>query len=255
MRKHVELLIVSIFLSLPIWSAHNSADDVTRREALQASSLNTVIPHITHGSYWRSSLIIMNVSAQPSSFRIQFFKPNGQDAKFKAEGLGDIHEAFGVLQPGGSTTIRSIQDSSPTETLYWAEIIEGSGQIQVTSVFTLDYPGSQPVEFTVPNVDDHAGRIYFLFDNTHGYGTAIALANASHNRDELYTLEARNEAGAVIFSGDIALPARNNMTAVLRNLFPQLVDEKGTILLKLRQTHRPWSIVLLLCFVLMQRGH
>lgn len=232
MKRYISILILVGILSLPMWSAESAEATAPRRGALYPSFVNEVIPHITHGSYWRSSLIIMNVSKEPAFYRIQFFKPNGEDANFRTDSLGNIHEAYGVLQPGGSTTIRSIEDHSPTETLYWAEIVEGSGKIQVTTVFTLNYPGIQPVEFTVPNVDYLTDAIYFPFDNTNGYGTAIALANASTYSDEKYRLEARDEAGTIIFSGVINLPKRNNMTAVLSKLFPQLENKKGTIIIK-----------------------
>lgn len=202
------------------------------RGALLPSSINAVIPHITHGSYWRSTLIIMNVSVDPAFYRIQFFQPNGNNASFKSVELGNVHEVYGVLQPGGSARLRSIVDASPTETLYWAEIVEGSGKIQVTTVFTLNFPGIQPVEFTVPNTDYLSlDRIYFPFDNTEGNGTAIALANAVDFYDMVYRVEARNEFGANIFSGTISLAARHNMTGVLSSMFPQLANQKGVIVL------------------------
>jgi hypothetical protein len=203
------------------------------RSALYPSSSNNVIPHLTHGANWQSTLIIMNVSTEPSFYRIKFYSPDGAEAKFRTQSEGDVHELSGTLLPGGSKRIKSIVDDSAQETRYWAEIMEGSGKIQVTAVFGWRVPGNTPMDVSVPNVNGYVmDGIYFPFDNTEGYRTALAFANSHQSSESKFKLEARNEAGISIFSQEVTLDPRSQTAFILKDEFPQTANQRGVVVLR-----------------------
>ncbi|MCZ2156977.1 MAG: hypothetical protein LC114_24290 [Bryobacterales bacterium] len=229
--------------------AQKQPEGPARRGALYPAFDNEIIPHITHGGNWHSSLIVMKVSQDPAFYRIKFYSPDGTAARFKIQSLGEVDELYGTLTPGGSTRIKSIEDSSPTETRYWAEIVDGSGKIQVTVVFSWTIPGNTPMGVTVPNVSYGAlDGIYFPFDNTEGYSTAFAFANASTYSDEAYRIEARNEAGISIFSTTLNLQRRRQMADLLPQRFPELAGQKGVIIIKPEESSLLYCAPLILQF-------
>ncbi len=206
-----------------------------QRGALSPLTTNRVIPHLTHGGNWQSTLILMNVSKDAVSYRIKFFKPNGQEASFKSKHFGSMHEAHGMLQPGGSLRMESIEDDSDEETSYWAELVEGSGRIQATVVFGWQAPGRTPMDVTVPNTEyGSPDAIYFPFDLTAGRNTAAAFVNNANNQNEEYSIEARNESGNQILDGTIRLDARSKRTFILSDEFPDLLHKKGVIIVRSR---------------------
>ena len=223
------ILACLLLLALAGQSFGQKQNGVEYRGALHPLIENKILPHLTHGANWQTSIILMNVSTDPTAVQIKFFKPNGAATKFQTQDHGNIEEFSEVLKPGASRIIRSIIDPEPTETLYWAEVTEGSGRIQTTAIFTNLSPGIQPVEFTVPNTGARTDRMYFPFDHTNGYGTGVALANAGTTKEEQYRVEARDEDGNVFFTGYLSLKPRHNTTLLLADSFPELGDRKGTI--------------------------
>lgn len=204
-----------------------------KRGALYPSLGSDVIPHLTHGATWQSTLIIVNVSKDTSFYRIKFYSPDGKEAKFKTRDQGETHELYGTLAPGGSTRISSIADSSSKETRYWAELVDGAGKIQVTVLFGWRVPGNTPMDVSVPNTDNAAlDAIYFPFDNTNGYKTAYAFANSSSWTTSEFQIEARNENGVSIFTTNATLAPRNQIAELLPDKYPQLANQKGVIVLK-----------------------
>lgn len=231
MYRSLILILVSVLVCAPGVFAQK-ADRGSIRGALPAWE-NRVIPHITHGATWQSTLIISNVSTTSSFYRVKFYKPDGTPALFKTKTMGDVAELSGSLNAGGSTRVASIEDTSPEETRYWAEVVEGSGKIQVTVLFGWRVPGNTPMDVTVPNVDAYStSGQYFPFDNTGGYKTAFAFANGYEGINSSFRLIARNEAGNTIFTTTINLNAKNQIAKLLPDEYPELKDQKGMIVLK-----------------------
>lgn len=231
--RYLSLLLIAALCVFPALAQKKSKEQ-TARGAMYPSRYD-VIPHITHGANWQSSLILMNVSPDPTFYRIKFYSPNGQEAKFKSQSDGEVHELYGTLAPGGSKRVKSIVDNSPNETRYWAEILDGAGKIQTTVVFGWRVPGNTPMDVSVPNIDGlSSDGIYFPFDNTDGYRTALAFANSDGWDASEFKLEARNENGAVIFSRNMTIESRHQIAIILQDEFRELANQRGVIVLRPR---------------------
>ncbi len=135
----------------------------------------TVIPQIVDGGGWQTTLVFINTSSNSAQVNVTFNQETGGGATaLWAPPFIDATTTQFTLAPGETVIIHTAGTASTT-TVGWA-LIQGDASVGVYAIFAQSAPG-------LPNQDGTAlasaasSRVLVPYDNTHGFVTAIAIAN------------------------------------------------------------------------------
>jgi hypothetical protein len=131
----------------------------------------------------------------------------------------------GTLAVGGIVYV-STPGTSATLLQGWAEAA-ASGKIAVIALFRFSSPGVPDSQGSV-NGALSQGTLFVPFDNTQGYTTGIAMANANPTEPISISLMFRTDTGTET-TGQITLPPHSHSAFVLANTFPATAGVRGSI--------------------------
>ena len=120
-----------------------------------------------------------------------------------------------------------MQATGPANVQY----LEGSAQLAATgnvdgfAVFHFD---TSQQEAVVPLETRNAAAYVLAFDNTNGVFTGVALGNVSPNAATIAVIM-RDDTGAMLGTGSIAVDGAGHKSFVLSTQFPQTANKRGTI--------------------------
>jgi len=188
------------------------------------------IAHVAVSNGWQTTFVLVNAGTTPSLANLNFFDDSGSPLPLSVSfpQLGGAPNTVSGITPtlaGGAMLI--VQANGPL-----ANAVQiGSAQLTTTGKISgfviFRYQNGQ--EAVVPLESRNAGAYVLAFDNTGGTATGVAVNSVSTQAVSVPVI-VRNDAGAQIASGDIALAANGHSAFALGvDRFPAAAGIRGTI--------------------------
>jgi len=146
-----------------------------------------VISHFIDGDGWKTSVLLNNIDAAPSQYKLSFFTESGQPLTMQTNfGTGTF--IYGTIPPRGSVTIETA-GTNLALTMGWALmetifVVPGStftiapgATITGTVLFFRPPNASRPTEASEPLDFSIEGKWALPFDHLNGYSSGVALVN------------------------------------------------------------------------------
>ncbi len=205
-----------------------------QQQSASLTGLNFIgsMPHIAAEENWTTEFTLVNKSVFLAEARLSLYgDPSGPlplPLAFPQQPLpaGSLLAASldQMVAPNASLVIDSAGPQTPPVQI-------GSAQLSATqtmdgfAIFHL-IPGAQ--EAVVPMEIRNASSYLLAFDNTGGVVLGVALANVSAQAANVPVV-IRDDSGAQIATGSIALQANGHTSFVLSSQFPATANGRGTI--------------------------
>ncbi len=189
------------------------------------------IPHFATGSGWESTFVLINTGKDAAPTTLNFYGDKGEPMSVPVElpqSGGGTHPVASVKQTLASGAVLVVQTASPSTTTTAAT---GSAQISTEghvggfAILRFNPIGQEAV---VPIESRGAGAYLLSFDNTNGTATNIAVNSVSAQPVQVPVV-LRDDRGAQIGTGSIALAANGHRAFPLATQFRSTADNRGTI--------------------------
>ena len=185
------------------------------------------------GTEWHTTLFITNLSTAQEGFTLNFYDDNGQPKGMPMLDLGTVNTITGTLAPLETRRF----ETGPFGTLQvaWGLLIPASPTAQRLSglaVFRQTVPSGQGTVSSEAVVDFVAAtdtKYVQLYDNQLGFATTTMLANPDVLNPISILVDIRDQAGAVLATDTINLPALGHTAFVLADRFPSVVNKRGSV--------------------------
>ena len=191
-------------------------------------SADEVIAQVVDGSGWKTSITLVNLEDQATSFKLYFWGDDGQPLVLPIVSIGLYSSLQGTLPVGGSVTIET-DGNSTTNLQGWAELDAGHAAVGGMAVFRQRVVGRPDFEAVVPLASRYESRFVLPFDNLPGFTTSMAIVNPSSSAAGTVTAEFRAESGEHILLDQFVLGPRNHAAFNIRDRYPQVAGRRGTV--------------------------
>jgi sugar lactone lactonase YvrE len=189
------------------------------------------IAHIAVSNGWQTTFVLVNAGTTSSLANLNFFDDNGNplplSVSFPQLG-GAPNTVTGVTPTLAGGAMLMVQANGPLAN----PVQMGSAQLTTTGkisgfvIFRYEPNGQEAV---VPLETRNAGAYVLAFDNTAGTATGVAVNSVSTQAVSVPVI-IRNDAGAQIATGNIALAANGHSAFTLgQPQFPATLGIRGTI--------------------------
>jgi hypothetical protein len=185
-------------------------------------------PYVLSGAGWKSTIVLVNTGASAAQAHLRFFDVNGNPLTlpltFPQSTTGTTSASVDRTLLDQATLV--IESTSANATLQ-----AGPAQLatdgNIGGFLILRYePSGQ--EAAAPLASGVANSYLIAFDNTGGLATGVAVENVSAQAASVPVL-IRDDTGAQIGSGSIAVAANGYSAFVLSTLFPGTANIRGTV--------------------------
>lgn len=203
-------------------------------------SSQAALPHLAIGGPWKTILVATNVSTTPAKARLEVYDPDGRSMviALKRADTGEVKVAdtFTITLTEGSSMTLIAEGGPETRTGWiWYEYVPKTsdpiygGMLAIQEVFRATIPGRPDLEAVV--LPDWAldKKIIAPFDNTGGFRTAVALANAYPLGKQSMIITIRDEDGRVLETAYQSLSPGQQMAFQTDEIWPQTRGRRGTI--------------------------
>lgn len=188
--------------------------------------------HLASGGGWKTTITIINLSAQTARASLRFRSANGNDLRLPFRnadsGISEVMSEAAVVLPGhGIASLESDAGASSPVLTGWAELAT-DGSVSGSLIFGLTGEGGRIAEAVVPLETRSSPKVVFSFDNQLGFSTGIALANQSVDAASIEVL-ARDERGITLGTGRVNLAPGGHDAFDAAVRFGFLSGRKGTL--------------------------
>ena len=184
------------------------------------------VAQIVDGSSWETSFQVVNLDSTTVTYAFHFFDDNGNPMALPiANGTAGT---FAGSLPVGGTAFAATPGTAASIMQGWASVTS-SGQIGVLAVFRQRIANRPDSEGTVTGVAANSA-VFLPFDNTNGYNTGVAIANANPTQTLLVTLLFTADNGAQT-TGSLSLgPSAHTAFQITDpTKFPALAGVRGSV--------------------------
>ncbi len=218
--------------------ALNSADGVIWVISTGAMVSTGAFGQIVSGGPWKTTIILLNVSAAPVKASLNFWDSNGHALVLPIVSRSGerplANQASSIdcsLESMAMCTVESEGAADSAPLVGWAEL-SSSGEVVGFELLRSKIAPDAEAEASVP-LDQRSGTAFVLaFDDSPGFRTGVAIANRSPESAADWVMTVRDESGNSITSGSLSLPARGHTSFEASERFPEILGRKGTIELR-----------------------
>ncbi len=206
------------------------------QESASTTGLNLVgsMPQIASAGGWDTSLTLVNLGTASSEARLNFFADDGSTPwlPFTFPQQASLGTMLGAtfdqsLNPNAILVLDTTGPASQTPVIGSSQLLT-TGAVDGFAIFKNTSSGQEAV---VPLETRNAGSYVLAFDNTSPLTTGLAIANLASSAVKVGVI-VRDDAGAQIGTGSIALPAQGHTSFMLTDAqqgFPVTANKRGTI--------------------------
>jgi hypothetical protein len=196
----------------------------------QASESRFVLPHITCGGGWNTSLHLINASPSRIGVSIKFRRDDGAPLAYPLAVTAaarrrelNTDELTEAIEPYSSLEVETARQEG-TESPGWAEIV-CSGP--VTGYASFDHLACRGV--TVDLVPVFPPAFVLAYDNTEKRKIGVALANADHAAPASIGVTIWDEHWTQLGLEQLTIPASGHASFLLEGRFPVTAGKRGII--------------------------
>ncbi len=220
----------------PLTAGHSRFSSAARRD-VSAAVQSRVLPRIIAGDSWETTIVLFNPGDTVATFQQFFLGSDGTATSFLVrdqDGSNEMTTAAvkGVLAPKSSVAFVLSNAAGAQEG--WS-MLTYDASLPVNGYAILRCPaprGGLSSEVSVPFSDMQDYSEYIRFDNTQGFRTQLTLTNPAGNIDAQVRLTYRNPQGVVVLVDSITVPAAQQTTLSLPDVYPDLANKTGTLLVE-----------------------
>ncbi len=188
------------------------------------------IAHIAVSNGWQTTFVLVNAGTTPSLANLNFFDDNGVALPLSVSfpQLGGAPTTVTGVTPtlaGGAMLMVQANGPLANAVQIGSAQLTTNGKISGFVIFRYEINGQEAV---VPLETRNAGAYLLAFDNTDETATGVAVNSVSTQPVSVPVI-VRNDAGAQIATGNIALAANGHSSFVLGDQFPAAAGIRGTI--------------------------
>jgi len=193
----------------------------------------TVVPHITIGGPWNTSIHILNPSSSPVSVAVDFWSDAGgplvlpldvtSGGKSEARETASLRES---LLPFASLAVLTTVDK-PEQQTGWAGIVT-SRQLTGYSVFHHKLPDGLHSQEAVPLGLGGRQSFFLLYDNREQVRSGVAVVNLASS-PALVDLVAWDKDWNQVARQALTMPARGHASFLLPDQLPATDDRQGIV--------------------------
>ncbi len=197
--------------------------------------------HITYGvggvESWKTSFVFINTDATASSVQLLTYSPDGSPLAVPvAGGTIDSQHVF-TVPARGTIQVELDENASSSIIRGWAGVIL-AGNVRGQGIFKQRVPGRPDFEAVVPMLSrgqpaciipfptQPPAMLAMPFDNTAGYVTSVAFANAATAARTL-DLEFVDESGANLYTSHEPMVAHGQMAFETAGRYPLVAGKRG----------------------------
>jgi hypothetical protein len=178
---------------------------------------------------YTTTIVLVNTGTGPANATLNFYGDNGSPLPvaltlpLTGVTMGATSTTTQTLAAGATMMVQNSDSSGTLQT--------GSAQLTTNGSvtgFVIFHYGPNSQEAVVPMENRNASSYVVAFDNTSSTATGIAVNNASSSAISVPAI-VRNDSGAQIATGTIALAANGHSSFVLTDQFPATANIRGTI--------------------------
>ncbi len=196
------------------------------------SPTTAALPHFAVGGSFTTDYFIVNSSAQPQPFAINFYNDGGTPVSLPFSGIGNLSILSGTVPAFG---VAYYEASGPQLALVsgWAQVSAGSA-VTVLSLFREHAPDGNYYEASVASsLGGTQFEIPFdattFADTGAPFYTGFAIANTDSAHGANLNCTARDTTGAIIPNA-IAVPTLSPLGHYANYNFPALTGQRGSII-------------------------
>jgi len=185
--------------------------------------------HVTYNQGWETTFTLVNTGTSPAQATLSFFDDFGTPLQIsmtlpQTGAVANSTTVTETLAAGGSLIIET-NGHDNFKSVSGSAVLTTTGTVSGFAIFRYN-PSQQ--EAVVPLETRNASSYTVVYDNTNGVATGLALANASDQAVNL-SLILRNESGAQIAGGAVALPAHGHTAVDMSSAYPGTKGSRGTV--------------------------
>jgi len=186
---------------------------------------------VAAGGGWKSTITLMNVSANSVDAQISFRRNDGTplslNLTFPQSGSGATASALPVTVGPNKSVV--IQADSPLGSISegWADV-SATGPLSGYSTFAFNMTGLPELSATAPLDSRLSSSLILPFDSTRGYQTGVALANQSAAAQTV-TLTVLDQNGVTLDTAQINLAAFGHSAFFLSSRVATSTNQLGIL--------------------------
>ena len=223
-------------------NAAGTAVSLTGVDGSVAVQANSSMPsvgafaHIASGGGWKTSFVVVNLSASAAPVRLQFWAEDGTTLNLpysspQAGGPASATNSYvdGTIPASGSLEVDSEAPASGPILVGWAEILT-TGNVTGVAVFSLQLQGQgQWYESAVPFENRSSSTFVMPFDQTNNMVAGVALVNRSSTLSANVNVVIRDEAGNQLATDSVAVAPLGHTSYGLSTRLPVTTGKRGTL--------------------------
>ena len=197
-----------------------------------AATFGGSLPQVASGGGWTTTITLVNTGAAAAQATLNFFDNNGNPLPLPLtfpQGTANAvtsSTSTNTLNAGAELIVQTTGPSNQAIQVGWAQLLT-TGSITGSSVFAQASAGSLQ-EGVSPLETRNPGAFVLSFDNAASYITGVALANIVAQPANIGFI-IRDDNGAVLLSGTIALPQQGHTSFVLPTAYAVTAGRRGTL--------------------------
>jgi hypothetical protein len=185
-----------------------------------------VVPQVADGGEWKTTVVVISADAAAAQFTLRFFTAGGQPLSLPVAGIGTVAEVSGTVAPGGFQVVET-EGTAPAVVAGWAELTSAN-RVTGYAIFRSRSP-RQDSEGVVPLPPAAARRLLIPFDNTSGFATSVAVANADVADCQSGAVRFTDQNGATLLNAPFQLASRNRDAFELAGRYPASANRRGLV--------------------------
>jgi hypothetical protein len=200
------------------------------------STFDDTIPHIAFGGTWTTKITVINFRMATVTVPIYFASDNGDPLSLPIG--GKTYDSISVtLAPLAKYTFetdylpQSAASSGMGRLTIPCDTADSCGNVGGFAVFKWHIEGKPDQEAVVPFTSSTQSRAFISFDELSGYFTGVALTHPWFISTAAVdiTVVARDQLGNRLMMDQIRLNADGHTSFLIRDKWPQLKGQQGTI--------------------------
>jgi hypothetical protein len=193
---------------------------------LGGGSVTSALPQLAFGGGWYTALYFSNTTGAVVTVKVSFIGNDGSALSVPLTGIGSVTSQTLNINPGATVILEAPNTGNLVQG--WAEAALPAG-VDGYAVFRQSVAGRADQEAVVPLTPEDSLAANFSYDDTN-FTTTLSFLNPS-NQQATATITVYASDGTQLGSTQVVLAARSKQAAILRNLLPAVVGNRGRVAL------------------------